>query len=180
MDSFASFLDAHSIRFERLLPARIEVAWSYLTEADLVANWLAQAAVDLRDGGEIRLEFSNEPPGCCAEGDVVVGAIDQFNPPQHLTYSWNFTTTRLNKAHQTHVAFELEEFDKNADFTILTLTHTKIPTEERANFAAGWHARLEILMAHLKGEAPESFEEIFQAVSEGYRSLGFELAEEKY
>jgi uncharacterized protein YndB with AHSA1/START domain len=113
-------------------------------------------------------------------GETVSGVIDQLNPPQHLTYSWNFTTSRLNKLHQTHVAFELVECDDDPDATLLILTHTKIPTDERARFAAAWHARLEVLTAHLKGEAAATFEEILESVSEGYRSLGFELAEEKF
>lgn len=176
MSSFASFLDSHSILFERQMPARIEVVWSYLTEADLLSNWLAQASINLCEGGEIRLESLYG----AAPAETVSGVIDQLTPPQHLTYSWNFTTSRLNKLHQTHVAFELSECDDDPDSTMLILTHSKIPTEERARFACIWHTRLEIFMAHLKGEAVATFDEILENVSEGYRSLGFELAEEKY
>lgn len=185
MNSFASFLDEHSIRFERVLPARIEVVWNYLTEEDLLAAWLAQASFDPREGGRVQLTFdANEAPNCYAVGDSVTGIIDQFNPPQHLTYTWDFSTSRLNKVHQTHVAFELEECGEEDDCcaggTAFLLTHTRIPFEERARFAAGWQAHLAILEARLKGEAPPIFGEVFQGASEGYRSMGFDLPEEKY
>lgn len=181
MNSLATFLDEHSIRFERVLPARIEAAWSYLTEPDLLATWLAQAVIELREGGKVEFTFDTDPAlNSYSVGDTVTGVIDQVTPPQHLTYSWDFSTPRLNKVHQTHVGFELEECEDCEEKTACILTHTRISTEERARFAVGWQVHLEILDARLKGEAPAPLGEIYARVSEAYRSLGFELAEEKY
>lgn len=181
MNSLATFLDEHSIRFERLLPVRIEAAWSYLTEPDLLETWLAQASLELCEGGKVEFTFDpDRAPTYYSVGDSVTGIIDQVSPPQHLTFSWDFHTTRLNKVHQTHVGFELEECEDSKEGTAFILTHTRIPVEERARFAAGWQVHLEILTARLKGEAPAPFDEIYKSVSEAYRSLGFDLAEEKY
>lgn len=175
-NSLATFLDEHSIRFTRILPARIEVVWSYLTEPDLLATWLAEAIIDLRENGSVELAFdAHQAPRSYVLSDKVSGIIDQLNPPQHLTYSWNFSTSRQIVVHETHVGFELEEHGGGGENTTFILTHTRIPTEARARLAAAWQVHLEMLSARLKGEAPAPFEELYQTAFEAYRSLGFEL-----
>lgn len=45
------------LRFERRLGHPIEIAWKPLTEPDLLAEWLAEADLELFEGGQVGLRW---------------------------------------------------------------------------------------------------------------------------
>jgi uncharacterized protein YndB with AHSA1/START domain len=45
------------LRFERRLGHPIEKAWKALTEPDLLAEWLAEADLELLEGGQVGLRW---------------------------------------------------------------------------------------------------------------------------
>src|SRR5690606_7556689 len=44
-------MDAHTVRFERVLPGPIERVWACLTEPEKRRTWLAGGTMELREGG---------------------------------------------------------------------------------------------------------------------------------
>ncbi|MEZ4619140.1 MAG: SRPBCC domain-containing protein [Caldilineaceae bacterium] len=73
MDEFGTLVDAHTVRFERLLPGPIERVWAYLTEPQFLRTWLADSTMDLRIGGAVELRFDTDEVPERAKA----GAIDQ-------------------------------------------------------------------------------------------------------
>lgn len=59
MSDYGSVPQAGAIRFERLLPARIQRVWAYRTDAELRRQWFAGGAMELRPGGAVTLIFGN-------------------------------------------------------------------------------------------------------------------------
>ena len=59
MNRPVTMIEPGTVKLERLLPGPIERVWTYITESDKRAKWLAAGEFDLRVGGKIRLEFDN-------------------------------------------------------------------------------------------------------------------------
>ena len=57
MNEHGIVIEKGTIRFERVLPGPIERVWSYLTDSDKRAKWLAAGDMDLRVGGRVELTF---------------------------------------------------------------------------------------------------------------------------
>lgn len=169
MKSFPAFPDEHSIRLEFVLPVPIEVAWSHLAEAELLSAWLsAEVTGELAESEQIDVQLASESPLSPLLGTTLSGAVDQFTPPQHLTFT--LKTLGGEEGVATHVAFELEEKSDAPGKTVLTLTQTRVETEKRPDFALAWLTHLEVLQDRLKGEVPLPLAEIFSNLEEHYRS----------
>jgi len=68
---------SHSV--SRILPARPEVVWAWLTEEDKVAHWMAaKAEVDLRIGGEYRNSY--DPNSSLEDDATIVNRILAYEP----------------------------------------------------------------------------------------------------
>ena len=50
-ESYAALIAPGTLQFTRLLPGPIERVWSYLTEPEKTALWIASGTIDLRVGG---------------------------------------------------------------------------------------------------------------------------------
>lgn len=157
MSHDGQILDAHTVRFQRLLPGPIELAWDYLTKPDLLATWFADVTLDPRIGGAISIRFTLSQEGdgdddCNA--DYAQGEIREFRPPYVIAYSWcpgrQQPDGSVEAAHEGDVRFELVP---QGDKVRLTLTHTQVPTAQLAGYAGGWHAYLDSLDARLDGGA---------------------------
>lgn len=131
--------DTSAVRLERELEAIPEEVWKALTEPDRLREWLAEVKLDPREGGSIAIDFSAQ-----GEPNITKGTIRIYDPPRTLEYDW--TETGQNRS---VVRFELEPTDSG---TKLALTHRLVTDEEAPGFAAGWHAHLDALIEHLRGE----------------------------
>lgn len=142
-------LDAHSVRFERLLPGPIELAWDYLTKPELLKTWFAEVTLQPRVGGAIEVKMAAGEAGDC-NAQSVSGVIREFNPPHVIAYTWiprrQQTDGSIVAVDEGEVRFELEP---RGDKVQLTLTHRRIPTGELAGYGGGWHAFLDALEARL-------------------------------
>jgi uncharacterized protein YndB with AHSA1/START domain len=166
MDDFGTLLDAHTVRFERLLPGPIERVWAYLTEPQFLRTWLAESSMDLRVGGAVELRFDTEEvPERAKGGAIDQGIITRYEPPYALAYTWQKAP---NGPVTSHVAFELEAV---GDQVRLTLTHSKLQTSSLASFGAGWHTHLAVLGARLQEVEPPLFLSLFNAVVPAYRQF---------
>ncbi len=79
--------DDSSIGHEVVIEAPIEVVWRTITEADQIAQWLAdRVELDARPGGQGRLVFSRCDGGVSRIVPLVVEAVE---PPHRFSFRWN-------------------------------------------------------------------------------------------
>jgi uncharacterized protein YndB with AHSA1/START domain len=128
----------HVIRYERRLAHPIERVWAALTEPRELRGWLADADLDLVEGGRVHLRWLNtDDQGNRAVADGTVTALD----PGRLL--------ELDIDPHGVLRFELRE---DGDATALTLTvSVPAPNEGIALARAGWHIHLEHLADALDG-----------------------------
>ena len=154
------------VRFERVLAAAVERAWAYLTQAELLATWLAHGAVPSDVGAQFTLTL-------LANGDVIAATLTDYEPPRLVAYSWFSTLHETPRPDHSAVRFELEP---HADGTLLTLTHTRVLHEFYGRAAAGWHGLLDALSAAVDGAAVPEFSAVFPRVIDAYESLAREAS----
>lgn len=163
-------LDAHSVRFERLLPGPIELAWDYLTKPKLLKTWFAEVMLEPSVGGAIQIAMGADEAGDC-NASSIHGVIREFNPPHVIAYTW--VSRRQQKdgsvaaVDEGEVRFELKP---RGDRVQLTLTHTRIPANELAGYGGGWHAFLDVLEARLDKRADVSVGEVYGQVFKSYEA----------
>lgn len=138
MTDFAT-IAGDAVTFVRYLPGPIERIWAYLTDPSLLATWFSEGAVADRAGGDVRFDIG-------ASGRVTV-----FEPPRLLEYTWNEEEASCGPVVDALVRWELAE---EGDRVRLTLTHSRLPVNERLAHAAGWHTFVERLHARLDGRNP--------------------------
>lgn len=145
--------DANTLRIQRRLPGPIERVWSYLSDSDLRRQWLASGTMSLQPGASFELVWRNDelsasaaerPDGFSAESRATCQFVE-VEPPRRMCYIWPGVG---------EVSIDLESV---GDEVMLTLTHRQLVGERLIlNVCAGWHAHLELLVAHLEGSKPPS------------------------
>jgi uncharacterized protein YndB with AHSA1/START domain len=166
LSPYGELIDPVSVRIERTLPGPIERVWSYLTESDMRAQWLASGDMKLEPGAPVEFVWRNDELGGGAEHRPegvpeerrMQCAVVRADPPRLLVIRWGESGSE--------VTFELEP--RGAEVQ-LTLTHRRLP--DRANLlgvSAGWHAHLELLIARLHGATPPSFWKTWTALRTAY------------
>jgi uncharacterized protein YndB with AHSA1/START domain len=142
-------IEPMSVRIERRLPGPIERVWSYLTDSELRAKWLATGDMAGGVGAKVDLVWRNDdlsgrdeqrPEGVPAERTMACEII-RFEAPRLLVLGWG--------ASGSEVTFQLEP--KGAEI-LLTVTHRRLPDRSALlGVSAGWHAHLDILVGVLRG-----------------------------
>ena len=130
--------DSQVLRFERRLDHPIDRVWAALTQPDELLGWLAEAELDLVEGGDIVLRWQNTDD----EGNQAVmhGRITRLDPPRLLEYEGDIHGL---------LRWELEE---DGDGCVLRFTNvTPAPEEFRTKVLAGWHIHLDHLEDALDG-----------------------------
>jgi uncharacterized protein YndB with AHSA1/START domain len=163
-----SLLDLHTVEFKRLLPGPIELAWDYLTRAELVKTWFADVTLEPRVGGAVQVRFEG---GTCGEGAAAVrGVVREFRKPHVLAFSWIQGRAQPdasgNDSFESEVRFELQE---RGEKVLLTLLHSRLPTDELSGHSAGWHAYLDNLESVAGGRGAIAFMDVFRQLYPGYQ-----------
>jgi uncharacterized protein YndB with AHSA1/START domain len=151
-------LDAHTVRFERLLPGPIERVWAYLTESDKRGQWLAPGETEPRVGGKVEFHFRHADLTPHVEatpekykhmegGASFAGMVTRYEPPRLLAYTWG-------EGPGDEVTFELTPRGKQV---LLVVTDRRRDTKETAGAASGWHTHLGILDDRLNDRTPAPF-----------------------
>lgn len=150
-----------TVRFERVLPGPIERVWSYLTDPEKRATWLAGGPMELRAGGKMELQFHHADLTTPADpipakykaienGVKLGGRVVRCEPPRLLTTTWSDAP-----APDSEVTFELTPRGKEV---LLTLTHRRLHSREvMLSVAPGWHAHLGVLEDRLAGTEVRPF-----------------------
>lgn len=126
------------IRFQRRLEHPVERVWAALTQPEELVAWLAEAEVELVEGGRFDLRWLNTD--------------DQNN--QAVRHA---TITRLEPPHLLETSGDVHgvlRWELRADRagTLLTFSSTlALPDEYRAKVLAGWAVHLDFLADALEG-----------------------------
>jgi uncharacterized protein YndB with AHSA1/START domain len=128
----------HVMRYERRLAHPVERVWAALTQPSELRGWLADADIDLVEGGRVRLRWLNtDDEGNRAVADGTVSALD---PPRLL---------ELDTEPHGVLRWELREAGGG---TALTFTvSVPVPNAGVELARAGWHIHLEHLAEALDG-----------------------------
>ena len=121
--------DALQVVFHRHYSRPIEKVWAAITTPERLADWLAEAEVELKPGGRIHFNWNNGAH--TMEGRVLV-----CDAPTAFSYTWTMD------GRETVVRFDLKS---DGDGCWLTLTHSGLSPRagQGAGVRSGWHAHLE-------------------------------------
>lgn len=169
---FGTLVAPGTLRLQRSLPGPIERVWHYLTDSEARGRWLARGPMDLRVGGEVRLEFRHDDlsdehaptperyrtdDGCHRQQ----GRITACEPPRLLAHTWGEAD-----GSESEVRFDLEP---QGDRVLLTITHSRLGDRDALlSVSAGWHVHVGILLDHLEGRAPGNFWTAHEALEAEY------------
>ncbi|MBS0360057.1 MAG: SRPBCC family protein [Proteobacteria bacterium] len=135
--------DARQIVFHRRYRQPVEKVWAALTVPERLADWLAEAQVDLRVGGAIRMNWNK---GAHQAGMT----ITVCDPPHALAWIWTIGER------DTLVRFDLAPIsDNGGEGCALTVTHSGLSLDgaRDGGVRAGWHAHLEAIPDAIEGRA---------------------------
>lgn len=162
-------IEPGTLRMERTLPAPIERVWTYLTDPDKRATWLAGGTMTQEIGGVFELRFEHtrltdeEAPERFAgyrKPHLQQSRLVRIEPPTLLTISWDEGPA------PSEVTFELTP---EGNSTRLVLTHRRLANrKETLSVAGGWHAHLDVLIDVLQGGKPQGFWTNLEAVEKAY------------
>jgi uncharacterized protein YndB with AHSA1/START domain len=128
----------YDLRFERLYRFPIQKVWTAITDPEWLADWLAQASVDLRLGGDFALTWPTQ--------DVrMSGKILVLAPPRLIAWTW--PDPKAPDGPASVVRWELFEAPGGCR---LVLTNTLVRAADLVSVAGGWHVHL----ADLPGAVP--------------------------
>jgi uncharacterized protein YndB with AHSA1/START domain len=125
--------------FHRRYRKPVAKVWAALTTPERLADWLAEAEIELKPGGVIRLNWNKGMHG-------MTGLVTACDPPHVLAWTWPID------GRETTVRFELQA---DGEGCLLTLTHSGIDWRNGSGSGvrAGWHAHLEGLAEAAEGRA---------------------------
>lgn len=143
-------------RLERHLDHDPDSVWAMLTDPAQLPNWLAPGHIELRKGGQAKLDFVDS-------GTIIDSTVSAVDPPRLLEYSWSGPGEPSRP-----VRWELMSEDAG---TRLLLTVQVPASEDVARACAGWEAHLQMLMAALEGVPIKFPFERFKETREAYKAM---------
>jgi len=169
MDKYGKQIDAHTMRFERLLPGPIERVWDYLTDSEKRGEWFASGTMPTKAGEKFTIVFdhdrklsagSTEKPEKFRDMKFPIPSdhrLLKYEPPHLLVFDWDGNS-------------EVEiRLAPQGDKVKLTLTHSKLPKrDDMLNISGGWHAHLGILEEKLNGRIAPSVWSYFAEMEPEY------------
>lgn len=173
MDNFGQRVDAHTVRFERILPGPVEKIWAYLVDGKKRGEWFASGELPAKIGDSFEMYIKHSdlspnkspPPEQFKEmdstGHRATEKLLALEPMRRVAYTFG---------NQHPPASEVEfMLTPEGDNIRLTLTHRKVPDRAYAvNVSGGWHAHLAILQYKAEGKVPPPFWEVWKETEHTY------------
>jgi uncharacterized protein YndB with AHSA1/START domain len=125
-----------SVRFERVYDYRPDEVWAAITEPEQLRGWLGTAELDLEDAGTGSIAFGPE--------EVAGLRVRGLEQGRYVEYEWSFPNEP-----DSVLRLEVQPYGPG---TLLVLDHRLLGDEHVVDYSAGWHAHLEWLDAHLRGD----------------------------
>jgi uncharacterized protein YndB with AHSA1/START domain len=128
------------LRFERRLDHPVERVWRAITEPAEIVQWLAEAQLELGEGGNVTLRWLNSDQ----EGNTAVarGTVRAVDPPRLL---------ELDTDIHGVLRWELQD-DNGGCRLIFTASYPSLPEDARLDVLSGWHIHLDHLADALAGQ----------------------------
>jgi uncharacterized protein YndB with AHSA1/START domain len=156
--------EAEGVRVERVLPGPLERAWAWLTEADKLGQWFAEADGDLGPERRVKLRFRAEvierPRDYVSEF-----VVTRWEPNRALGCTW--VDPEADEDAASHVLFELEP---RGEQVLLVISNTRLPRSDWADVAGGWTGHTAVLLAHLAGRTPPGLLAVCEAAEAGLKA----------
>ena len=127
--------DTMQVVFHRHYAKPIEKVWAAITAPERLADWLADAEIEMKPGGTIRLNWNKG-------SNTMEGRVLVCEPPTSFAWTWPLG------GRETTVRFDLRP---DGDGCWLTLTHSDVTPKTSGGVRAGWHAHLEGLPDAIEG-----------------------------
>jgi uncharacterized protein YndB with AHSA1/START domain len=154
LEAYGTLVEPTSVKIQRLLPGTPERVWAYLTESELRRQWLASGEMDLTPDASFELVWRNDeltdPPGERPEGAAEEHRMEcrivEVEPPRKLVFTWGTGS---------EVTWALEPAGAHV---LLTVIHRRLADRAALlNVSSGWHAHLDVLVAHAEGRKAAPF-----------------------
>jgi uncharacterized protein YndB with AHSA1/START domain len=146
MSEYGSFEERDGrtyLRFERRFAHPVEKVWAALTDPDRVVKWWAeQKTLELREGGAIRMAWTNGGPDTS-------GVVTRVEPPHLLEHTLDWSEA----GSAVQFSWRLQPTEDGG--TLLRLEHAVVGRPLRRELS-GWATHLELLERHLDGK-PSDF-----------------------
>lgn len=134
MSQLGEQLRLRAVRFERHLPAPVDVVWVHLTDCRKLPSWYGDdGVIEPREGGVVKLMNGH-----------IRGVVTQWQPPRRLTYSWNVFGPGETVSAYPESYLDLQLHAGGAG-TKLTLLHLPVLERFETQNAMGWHSFLDML-----------------------------------
>jgi uncharacterized protein YndB with AHSA1/START domain len=152
--ALGTFSEGSTLTIQRLLPGPVSKVWSYLTDSELRAQWLASGAMQSQSGTTFQLVWCNdrlstspsERPDGFPEESRATCELTEIDPPHKLRFTW------------PNVGDVTMLLEPAGDEVLLTLVHSGLGDRTmKVMVGAGWHTHLDILVARASGAKPPSF-----------------------
>ena len=106
-----------------------ETVWACWTDPERLVRWMGKhALLDLRPGGDIRIEYGN--------GAVMLGSVLEVGAPERLVFSWGWEDpTEVVRPGESRVEVTLTEVPRG---TRVLVRHLGLPPAEAEGHAEGW------------------------------------------
>jgi uncharacterized protein YndB with AHSA1/START domain len=173
MESYGKRVDAHTVRFERLLPGPVEKIWAYLTDGQKRGEWFASGPLPAKVGEtfQLRIKHSDLSPHKApppeqfkeidAKGYTATEQLLALEPMRRLAYTFGYENPPASE-----VEFTLRP---EGEMVRLILTHSKVPDRAYAvNVSGGWHSHLSILQYKAEGKVPPAFWDVWRETEHTY------------
>jgi uncharacterized protein YndB with AHSA1/START domain len=157
MSDLGTITRCYSVRFDRASKHSAERLWRAITDPDEVTAWMQYPAkIDLRVGGDYRVDFSKTNSG------LLDGVIVAIEPERLLRYAWGTSI----------VEWSIEPTPGGCTHSFLQSgLANRGPGEEQ--LVAGWHAWFDDLDRYLGGNPLPALSErdAWRALCERYKPV---------
>lgn len=130
--------------------------WQALTDPAIFKDWLAPGSMDLRQGGQVKIDFADS-------GIVIDSVIQEFEPERVIAWSWS---------HGNEVERPLRWLLNTVNDGAELVLELRLPAgEDAAKACAGFEGHLEMLAARLEGIPVKFPLDLYLAARKAYSAL---------
>lgn len=126
------------------IQCRPEILFTFFTDPDKMIRWMGtNVLLEPRTGGKYRIDMNGH--------DIAIGEYEEVVPYEKIVMSWGWEKSKLVPPGSSKVEVLFQPQDNG---TMLVLTHSGLPAEERPSHLEGWSHFAERLQQLAEGQDP--------------------------